>query len=312
MKPGTTTIPCGVSSPRVMSWIFCGSRNDGLWWPSIWRDMAQGGGLTCSTVKPPFMAAISISCSRRSRTCLVQDRAAIARRFPCSCSCGCSASTGARRKKRLSRLPGVNSLPARCSRQSVGQLHWASRTGMIGRPAERSCAQSDGLNKSYRSAALPGLHGRRSSQNCRGDRLSSRYCRRGKRWRNGYGHRGDAEKEAQEETSPEATIVVPVLADPRAAEATVVSCLKQTVVNRIEIILVEKETARTALWSERYPQAHVISSPRADSIVEAHFAGLAAAQSKGSASSCPVIFWNQPLLSGKSKPRKNSMRTLPL
>ena len=87
------------------------------------------------------------------------------------------------------------------------------------------------------------------------------------------------QKKKRKKRRPQATIVVPVLADPKAAEATVVSCLKQTVVNRIEIILVDNETARTALWSERYPQAQVISFPRADSIVEAHFAGLTAAQS---------------------------------
>ena len=79
---------------------------------------------------------------------------------------------------------------------------------------------------------------------------------------------------------PEATIVVPVLADPSTAERTIVSCLGQTVVGRIEIVLVEKETTRTALWSKRYPRARVISSPKADSVVEAHYAGLAAAQAK--------------------------------
>ena len=53
----------------------------------------------------------------------------------------------ARRKWRLTRLQGVHSLPARCWRQSVGSSQWASRTGMIGRPVKRSCAQSAGLKK---------------------------------------------------------------------------------------------------------------------------------------------------------------------
>ena len=91
---------------------------------------------------------------------------------------------------------------------------------------------------------------------------------------------GETRKKKRKKRRPQATIVVPVLADPKAAEATVVSCLRQTVVNRIEIILVDNEPARTALWSERYPQAHVITFPRADSVVEAHFAGLTAAQSR--------------------------------
>ena len=87
-------------------------------------------------------------------------------------------------------------------------------------------------------------------------------------------------KKKRKKKRAEATIVVPILADPSTAERTIVSCLGQTIVGRIEIVLVEKETTRTALWSERYPRARVISSPKADSVVEAHYAGLAAAQSK--------------------------------
>lgn len=86
-------------------------------------------------------------------------------------------------------------------------------------------------------------------------------------------------KKKRKKKRVQATLVVPLLADPRIAEPTIVSCLRQTVVDRIEIILVEKETTRTALWSERYPRARVITSPLADRVVEAHSAGLAAAKS---------------------------------
>jgi hypothetical protein len=78
---------------------------------------------------------------------------------------------------------------------------------------------------------------------------------------------------------PQATIVVPVLADPPAAEATIASCLAQTVADRIEILAIEKDTGRAAFWAERYPQVRVIIFPTAGSLVEAHSAGLDSAQS---------------------------------
>jgi glycosyltransferase involved in cell wall biosynthesis len=84
----------------------------------------------------------------------------------------------------------------------------------------------------------------------------------------------------KKQKQPKATLVVPVHADPTIVEPTIVSCLEQSVVDRIEIILVENETARIAQWSERYPRARVIASPMADRVVEAHVAGLAAAKSK--------------------------------
>ena len=73
---------------------------------------------------------------------------------------------------------------------------------------------------------------------------------------------------------PSATIVVPVLADPRAAEATIVSCLAQTVANQIEILAIEKDSARAMFWTERYPQTRVIVSSTAGRLVEAHAIGL--------------------------------------
>ena len=56
----------------------------------------------------------------------------------------------------------------------------------------------------------------------------------------------------------------------------------------------------------------MISSPRADSVVEAHFAGLTAAQSTRIRFLLPGDILESTLLSGKSKPRENSMMTLPL
>jgi glycosyltransferase involved in cell wall biosynthesis len=87
-------------------------------------------------------------------------------------------------------------------------------------------------------------------------------------------------KKKRKKKRVKATVVVPVLGDPRTAEPTIVSCLGQTVVDQIEIILVEQEPTRTALWSQRYPRARVITTPIADRAVEAHSAGLAAATSK--------------------------------
>jgi glycosyltransferase involved in cell wall biosynthesis len=78
---------------------------------------------------------------------------------------------------------------------------------------------------------------------------------------------------------PRASIVVPVLANPTAAEATIASCLAQTVADRIEILAIEKDTARAAFWAERYPHVRLITSPTAESLVEAHSAGLDSAQS---------------------------------
>lgn len=82
-----------------------------------------------------------------------------------------------------------------------------------------------------------------------------------------------------QEKRPRATIVVPILADPSAAEATIASCLAQTVADRIEILAVEKDKLRSAFWAEKYPQLQVIIAELAGSLVEAHAAGLAAAKS---------------------------------
>ncbi len=84
---------------------------------------------------------------------------------------------------------------------------------------------------------------------------------------------------APQEKTPTATVVVPVLATPSAAQATLASCLAQTVTDRIEILVIEQNKLRAAFWAKRYPQVRVIVSPMVGSLVEAHAAGLVAAQS---------------------------------
>jgi putative sugar O-methyltransferase len=84
---------------------------------------------------------------------------------------------------------------------------------------------------------------------------------------------------AQEKRKPRATIVVPILADLPAADATIASCLAQTVSDRLEILAIEKDKARAALWVKRYPKLRVITSPTAESAAEAHSVGLDSARS---------------------------------
>jgi hypothetical protein len=79
--------------------------------------------------------------------------------------------------------------------------------------------------------------------------------------------------------SSRATIVVPVLADLPAADATITSCLAQTVSDTIEILAIEKDKARAAFWVKRYPKLRVITSPTAESAAEAHSVGLNSARS---------------------------------
>ena len=79
--------------------------------------------------------------------------------------------------------------------------------------------------------------------------------------------------------APRATVVVPVLANPTAAEATIASCVTQTVAGQIEILAIEKDSKISAFWSEKFPQVRVIVSPMAGNCVEAHSAGLDSARS---------------------------------
>ena len=84
----------------------------------------------------------------------------------------------------------------------------------------------------------------------------------------------------EKKTKPKATVVVPVLDDPHSAEATLASCLAQTVADRIEIIAIEKDRERAGLWRERFPQVRVIVSPTAGNCAEAHSIGFYSARSK--------------------------------
>jgi glycosyltransferase involved in cell wall biosynthesis len=77
---------------------------------------------------------------------------------------------------------------------------------------------------------------------------------------------------------PRATIVVPVAADPSAAEATISSCFAQTAAHRIEVIAIENDGARAAFWIQRFPHIRVIVSSTAREYVDAHAAGLRVAK----------------------------------
>src|SRR4029079_11443591 len=66
---------------------------------------------------------------------------------------------------------------------------------------------------------------------------------------------------------PIATLVVPVLADPAGAKATIASCLAQTVADRTEILVIETDRARVASWRDGGPQVRVIVSPMAPTCV---------------------------------------------
>jgi hypothetical protein len=76
-----------------------------------------------------------------------------------------------------------------------------------------------------------------------------------------------------------ATIIVPVLDDVTRAKATIESCLAQSIAGHIEIAAIEHDRTRVNYWREAFPQVRAIVSPIATNAVEAHSAGLDAAQS---------------------------------